>query len=167
MAEVRAWSPNLDLARLLPPGVFAQSELSLLALDDNDVVAGFVLALKSHGMPDTGYVHFIWVNPANRGAGLADELYEELFEVFRRAGCRRVEAVTAATNTHAIALHRRLGFTIGPIEEVEVEGGHSGVAPVQRLVHLSRELLADQHAPGATPDRGGNDRMSVSRHLPR
>lgn len=144
MAEVRAWSPNLDLVRLLPPGLFAQSDLSLLALDDDDVVAGFVLALKSHGMPDTGYVHFIWVNPANRGAGLADELYEELFEVFRRAGCRRVEAVTAAANTHAIALHRRLGFTIGPIEELEVEGGPSGVATVQRLVHLSRDLVADQ-----------------------
>jgi ribosomal protein S18 acetylase RimI-like enzyme len=119
ITELAAWTPGVDFGLLLPAALFHPNPgLSLLVLDEDGALAGFIIAMKSKSRPGCGYVHLVWVSPALRGHGLASQLYDRIFSALRAQGCDRVEAATAAVNTHAVDFHRKLGFTIGPPEVI-------------------------------------------------
>jgi ribosomal protein S18 acetylase RimI-like enzyme len=78
------------------------------------VLAGFLIGFLSPSQPDAAYIHFIGVDPALRGRGLARVLYERFFALASAGDRRVVRAITAATNAQSIAFHTAMGFTVTP-----------------------------------------------------
>lgn len=77
-------------------------------------LAGFLIGFLSPSQPDAAYIHFIGVDPARRGNGLARTLYERFFTLASADNRQLVRAITAATNARSIAFHTAMGFTVTP-----------------------------------------------------
>jgi ribosomal protein S18 acetylase RimI-like enzyme len=88
-------------------------DTSLIAERDGEL-AGFVVGFLSPSVPEEAYIHFTGVAPAWRRSGLARHLYELFFTTARKAGCKRVKAVTSPVNEQSIAFHRVMGFKVSP-----------------------------------------------------
>ncbi|MCU0262708.1 MAG: GNAT family N-acetyltransferase [Candidatus Nanopelagicales bacterium] len=143
LATLSAWSSGRDFHALLPRLFFAHfSATSLIAEDADARLAGFVVAFVSQAHPGTGYIHFVWVSPEQRGHGVARTLYERVFVLLRECGCRHVEAVTIPENAGSLAFHERMGFTAvgtgGSPFEAPVVTDHAG--PGEHRVVLVRQL---------------------------
>jgi L-amino acid N-acyltransferase YncA len=142
LTTLAAWSGGQDMHRLLPRFLFSHfSDTSLVVVDDDDSVLGFVIAFRSQTRPDTGFIHLVWVRPDVRRTGLAADLYARVFDLLRAHGCRRVEAVTIPENTASLAFHERMGFTGegGRLpREAPVTAHHAGLG--EHRVMLTRAL---------------------------
>jgi len=75
-------------------------------------LAGFLVGFASPAHSAQAYIHFVGVDPAERGSGLGRALYERFFEGMRGDGRNVVHAVTSPVNTGSIAFHRAMGFDI-------------------------------------------------------
>jgi predicted GNAT superfamily acetyltransferase len=105
------WMDPDRVAQLLPRAYLIDfADTSVVARSASGEVAGFLIAFPSVHSPSVGYVHFVWVAPQFRGAGLGRALYAHAFDLLRSAGCRLVEAVTSPRNPGAAAFHAHLGF---------------------------------------------------------
>jgi len=97
-------------------------DTSAVAESDGEL-AGFLVAFLSPSQPDAAYIHFVGVDPAHRGAGLARGMYQRFFDVASAAGRTRVSAITSPVNTDSIAFHERMGFAVrGPIRDYNQPG---------------------------------------------
>jgi Uncharacterized protein conserved in bacteria len=76
---------------------------------------GLPLRLPSQTHDDEAYIHFVGVDPAHRGGGLARTLYERFFAAV--APRTTVRAVTSPRNEGSLAFHRALGFEVERIDE--------------------------------------------------
>ena len=74
-------------------------------------LAGFLVGFPSPADDSTAYIHFVGVDPDNRGDGLGRALYERFFAAMRASGRTEVHAVTGPVNVASIAFHRSLGFS--------------------------------------------------------
>ncbi len=110
-----------------------QSALPRLFLDhfhDSSLVAaspaglrGFLIGFMSPSSPDSAYIHFAGVAPAERGAGLGRRMYEHFFAGARSCGRTRVTAITSPGNTESVAFHRAMGFAVrGPLVNYDGPG---------------------------------------------
>lgn len=83
------------------------------------------------------YVDRIVISPARRGAGLARQFYEELFDWARDAGLKRVVAEynSEPLNTESEAFHAKMGFE--PLGDMVMEGRGKTVR------YVVRELTAE------------------------
>ncbi|MFA9429658.1 ribosomal protein S18-alanine N-acetyltransferase [Egicoccus sp. AB-alg2] len=81
----------------------------LLARTDGGEVVGFVAGLRQL---DDVHVLDVAVAPAVRGRGIGRRLLEELIVQERAAGAAGVTLEVRRSNVPAIALYRRLGFTV-------------------------------------------------------
>jgi len=73
------------------------------------VPLGYLLgAVTTH---ELAYVQLIATRTDHRGHGLGRLLYDTFLSQARSRGARRVEAITATTNTGSVAFHQRLGFS--------------------------------------------------------
>ena len=80
-----------------------------LIVREDGVLLGYLLgAVTTH---ELAYVHLIATRTDQRGRGLGRLLYDTFLNDARRRGARRVEAITATTNTGSVAFHQRLGFS--------------------------------------------------------
>ncbi|MER7112389.1 GNAT family N-acetyltransferase [Streptomyces sp. NPDC000229] len=106
---------------LLLPRLFLQCFASTsLVAEDSTGVKAFLVGFHSADNEEDAYIHFVGVDPALRGRGLARGLYTAFFERAGEAGRREVRAVTSPGNTGSIAFHRALGFDlVGSDDEVE------------------------------------------------
>lgn len=143
LATLAAWSGGQDMHALLPPVLFSHfSDTSLVVEDAEGSLIGFVIAFVSQTRSGTGFIHLVWVRPDARHLGVARGLYLRVFELLRRRGCHRVEAVTIPHNTGSLAFHDRMGFTAvghgGPPHEAPADNHHAG--PGQPRVSLERPL---------------------------
>jgi ribosomal protein S18 acetylase RimI-like enzyme len=77
-------------------------------------LAGFLIGFLSPSQPDAAYIHFVGVDPARRGNGLARALYERFFALASADDRQVVRAITAARNVGSIAFHTAMGFTVTP-----------------------------------------------------
>jgi ribosomal protein S18 acetylase RimI-like enzyme len=77
-------------------------------------LAGFLVGFLSPSQPDEAYIHFVGVDPARRGSGLARTLYERFFALAEADHRSVVHAITAAANARSIAFHTAMGFTVTP-----------------------------------------------------
>ena len=75
-------------------------------------LAAFLIGFLSPSQPDAAYIHFIGVDPARRGRGLARVLYERFFALALADNRQVVRAITAAKNARSIAFHAAMGFTV-------------------------------------------------------
>lgn len=83
-------------------------------------VAGFLIGFLSPSAPDEAYIHFVGVDPAMRGRGLARLLYERFFRLAAADGRHLVRAITSPVNSGSIAFHTAMGFTVtGPVADYD------------------------------------------------
>ena len=93
------------------------------AADGTTGLAGFLVGFPSPDHPDQAYIHFVGVDPRERGTGLARSMYESFFERMRAEGCTVVHAVTSPVNVGSIAFHRAMGFAVaGPVTDYDGPG---------------------------------------------
>ena len=84
---------------------------------------GRMVGFPSPDHPDQAYIHFVGVDPRERGTGLARSMYESFFERMRAEGCTVVHAVTGPVNVGSIAFHRAMGFAVaGPVTDYDGPG---------------------------------------------
>ena len=95
---------------------------SLIA-ERGETLVGFLIGFVSPSQPGEAYIHFVGVSPAERGRGLARDLYAVFISQVRAAGCTAVSAVTSPVNSGSIAFHARLGFSVaGPVADYNGPG---------------------------------------------
>lgn len=91
--------------------------------EDEQGLAGFLLAFVSPSEPQVGYVHFVGVRPDQRRRGLARMLYREFAGHALEQGCTEVRAVTAPVNKASVRFDERIGFTTsGPVPDYNGPG---------------------------------------------
>ncbi len=84
---------------------------------------GFLVGFASPADDAIAYVHFVGVDPDERGAGLGRALYHWFFDAMRAEGRTEVHAVTSPVNVGSIEFHRSLGFTVsGPTADYDGPG---------------------------------------------
>jgi ribosomal protein S18 acetylase RimI-like enzyme len=123
VAVVDAWWGRPIKASL--PRLFLEHfhATSAIAEHPDGALAGFLIAFLSPSLPDEAYIHFVGVDPALRGSGLAARFYREFFAQAAAAGRSVVRAVTAPVNHGSIAFHTAMGFSVtGPVEGYNGEG---------------------------------------------
>lgn len=128
---------------LLVPRLFLQhfAGTSLIA-EQSGRLRGFLIGFDSADRNDQSYIHFVGVDPACRGEGLARRLHQTFFARAASAGRTSVHAITSPSNSASIAFHQRMGFTFESSDRV-VDGipvktdydglGHDRVAFVRQL----------------------------------
>lgn len=102
---------------------------------EGGILLGYLLGVVT--THELAYVQLIATRLDQRGRGLGRLLYDTFLSDARRRGARRVEAITATTNTGSIAFHQRLGFS------ADVVPDYAG--PGQARILLSRSLLPEGH----------------------
>jgi ribosomal protein S18 acetylase RimI-like enzyme len=91
--------------------------------DGEPRLVGFLVGFPSPADESTAYIHFVGVDPGERGAGLGRELYGAFFDIMRADGRTDVHAVTSPVNVASIAFHRSLGFSVSdPIADYDGAG---------------------------------------------
>ena len=118
---------------MLPRLFFTHFRDTSFVAERDGELAGFLVGLMSQSDPEAAYVHFVGVNPRERGSGLGRELYERFFEVARANGRRTVSCVTSPANEGSIAFHRAMGF-----EPSSLQAGYDG--PGEDRVVLTRSI---------------------------
>ena len=121
IATVDEWWGGRRMAQMLPKLFFIHFCPTSFVAEQDGLIIGFVVGLVSQSYPDEGYIHFVGVHPNFREGGLGHLLYERVFEVMIRNGCRVVRCVTSPVNKGSIAFHLHLGFKPDLSEKV-VEG---------------------------------------------
>ena len=75
-------------------------------------------------------MHFVGVDPAQRGSGLGRDLYQRFFDAVAPRSV--VRAVTAPVNERSVAFHRAIGFEVDRVDEDYDGRGQSRVLLVWR-----------------------------------
>ena len=102
------------IRRALPRVFLDHFHATSTIAEADGALAGFLIGFLSPSQPDAAYIHFVGVDPALRGRGLARVLYERFFALASTDNRQVVRAITAATNAQSIAFHTAMGFTVSP-----------------------------------------------------
>lgn len=108
--RLNSWWGGRNMADMLPRLFFTYfRDSSFICIDDNKIT-GFLVGFVSDGVKNTGYVHFIGVDPESRRANIAKTLYSKFFQYCADKGASSVKCITSPANKTSIAFHQRLGF---------------------------------------------------------
>jgi ribosomal protein S18 acetylase RimI-like enzyme len=131
---VNTWWGGRQMAPMLPKLFFVHFEgTSFVAEDDEGELAGFLVGFLSQTHDEEAYVHFVGVDPLQRGSGLGRELYERFFEAVRAEGRSVVRCVTSPVNSESVAFHESIGFRVERVDENYDGSGESRVLLVRRV----------------------------------
>jgi ribosomal protein S18 acetylase RimI-like enzyme len=101
------------MAPMLPKLFFIHFEgTSFVAEGVDGELLGFVCGFLSQTADDEAYIHFVGVDPEQRGEGLGRALYERFFEEALVNGRSVVRCVTSPVNQRSVAFHESLGFEV-------------------------------------------------------
>jgi GNAT superfamily N-acetyltransferase len=124
------WWGGREVAGKLPRLFFEHFTDTSFAADRDGRLAGFLAGFVSQSRPGEAYIHFVGVDPAQRGAGLGRLLYERFFQAARARGCVLVRAVTSPVNRGSVAFHQQMGFQLEPgdaqVDGIPVSFGYDG-----------------------------------------
>ncbi len=112
---VDAWWGGRAMAAMLPKLFFVHFRDTSFVAEEDGEVAAFLCGFRSQTFDDEAYIHFVGVDPAHRGGGLARQLYERFFAAVEPR--RVVRAVTSPRNETSLAFHRALGFEVERIDD--------------------------------------------------
>ena len=103
---VRPWNdPHRDIARKLE----VQRELFLVAVTDQDVVAGSMMAgYDGH----RGWVNYLAVAPDSRGTGIGRKLMGEAERLLTQLGCPKLNLQVRDDNAQALAFYSSIGYDV-------------------------------------------------------
>lgn len=110
ISVVDQWWGRRRVADMLPRLFFQHFTDTSFAAERDGRLTGFLVGFVSQSQRDEAYIHFVGVDPAERGNGLGRLLYEAFFEAARTRGCVLVRSVTSPVNRGSIEFHRRMGF---------------------------------------------------------
>jgi predicted GNAT superfamily acetyltransferase len=133
IAVLDDWWGGRRMRDMLPKLFFLHFRDTSFVAERDGELAGFLVGFLSQAEPEEAYVHFVGVNPTERGSGLGRTLYERFFAAARDGGRTRVTCVTSPLNESSVAFHRSLGF-----EPSAAQAGYDG--PGADRVVLSRAL---------------------------
>jgi ribosomal protein S18 acetylase RimI-like enzyme len=131
IAVVDEWWGGRQMAAMLPRLFFVHFRDTSFVAEDEGELAGFLCGFRSQTFDDEAYVHFMGVDPAQRGTGLGRTLYERFFEAV--APRSTVRAVTSPLNEQSVAFHEAIGFHVERIDDDYDGRGESRVLLVKRL----------------------------------
>ena len=124
IAVIDAWWGGRAMAAMLPKLFFVHfRDTSFVAEREDGSLAGFLCGFRSQSFDDEAYVHFVGVDPEQRGSGLVRELYERFFEAVRPRAI--VRAVTSPVNQRSVDFHRAIGFGVERVDE-DYDGAGEG-----------------------------------------
>jgi predicted GNAT superfamily acetyltransferase len=127
---VDQWWGGRAMAGLLPRLFFEHFTDTSFAAERDGRLAGFLAGFISQSRPGEAYIHFVGVDPAQRGGGVGRVLYEAFFRAAEARGCVLVRAVTSPVNRGSIAFHQRMGFQLEPgdaqVDGIPVSSGYDG-----------------------------------------
>ncbi|GAB3832270.1 GNAT family N-acetyltransferase [Dactylosporangium cerinum] len=113
--DFKGQAGSLERALLLPRLFFQHfTTTSYLAERPDGDLAAFLIGFFSQSDPNVAYIHFVGVEPAMHGRGVATALYRGFFDEARACGRRHVHCITSPGNTVSYAFHVRLGFQVLP-----------------------------------------------------
>jgi len=110
ISVVDQWWGGRQMADMLPRLFFQHFTDTSFAAERDGRLTGFLVGFISQSRPEEAYIHFVGVDPDERGGGTGRRLYEAFFQAARARGCVLVRAVTSPVNRGSIEFHRRLGF---------------------------------------------------------
>jgi ribosomal protein S18 acetylase RimI-like enzyme len=108
--RLNLWWGGRNMADMLPRLFFTYFRDSSYICFDGNRIVGFLVGFVSDAVKETGYVHFVGVDPEYRRTSIARKLYSKFFEYCKSKGVCFVKCVTSPVNTVSIAFHQRLGF---------------------------------------------------------
>ena len=130
ISVIDQWWGGRPMAGLLPRLFFEHFTDTSFAAERDGRLAGFLAGFISQSRPDEAYIHFVGVDPAERGGGLGRLLYEAFFRAAQARGCILVRAVTSPANHGSVAFHLRMGFQLEPgdatADGILVSSGYDG-----------------------------------------
>lgn len=135
VAVVDDWWGGRRMAALLP-SLFLEhfAGTSLVADDEHGSLVGFLVGFDSPDHPGEAYVHFVGVNPKQRGSGLGRDLHDRFAREAAQRGITTVRCVTSTANTASVAFHTSIGFEVDGIDEPLVVDGVDDIAGHVRMV---------------------------------
>ena len=137
-SAVRRWWGDLggaagveQRAALLPRLFFDHfADTSTVVEDADGELVAFLVGFLSSSQPGTAYVHFVGVDPAARGRGIARALYARFAALATGRGADTVRCITGPDNRTSIAFHTAMGFAMEPgdtlVDGVPVHLDHDG-----------------------------------------
>jgi ribosomal protein S18 acetylase RimI-like enzyme len=135
IGRINVWWSGREMAPMLPKLFFIHFEgTSFVAEDDRGELLGFVCGFLSQTSDDEAYIHFVGVDPEQRGEGLGRALYERFFEEVRAHGRSTVRCVTSPQNERSVAFHQSLGFQVDHVVEDYDGPGEDRVLLVKQLI---------------------------------
>ena len=130
ISVIDQWWGGRRMADMLPRLFFDHFTDTSFAAERDGKLAGFLVGFISQSRPGEAYIHFVGVDPSERGGGLGRLLYEAFFQAAEDRGCVLVRAVTSPVNRGSIAFHRRMGFQPEPgdaeVDGIPVSSGYDG-----------------------------------------
>ena len=102
------------MAAMLPKLFFVHFRDTSFVAEEDGRLVGFLCGFRSQTHDDEAYIHFVGVDPAQRGSGLGGELYERFFAA---VAPRIMRAVTSPVNERSVAFHEALGFEVERVDD--------------------------------------------------
>lgn len=125
------WWGGRRMAPMLPKLFFVHFRDTSFVAEEEARLVGFLCGFRSQTFEEEAYIHFVGVDPAARGGGVARTLYERFFEAVSPRTV--VRAVTSPANERSIAFHRALGFDVSQVDEEYDGRGEARVLLEKRL----------------------------------
>jgi ribosomal protein S18 acetylase RimI-like enzyme len=102
---LRPWNdPRRDIARK----VAVDDDLFLIGRHAGEVVGVVMAGYDGH----RGWINYLAVDPAHRGAGLGRALIAEAERRLRMIGCPKINLQVRGSNTEVLAFYEHLGFRV-------------------------------------------------------
>lgn len=130
ISVIDQWWGGRQMADKLPRLFFEHFTDTSFAAEHDGKLAGFLAGFISQSRPGEAYIHFVGVDPAQRGSGFGRLLYEAFFAAAEARGCVLVRAVTSPVNRGSVAFHQRMGFRLEPgdaqVDGIPFSSGYDG-----------------------------------------
>jgi len=113
ISKLNSWWGERNMTEMLPRLFFKHfNNTSFIIESSENEILGFIIGFKSQVNLQLGYVHFIGVNPKNRGKNLGRTLYDTFISKMKALKITQLECVTSTKNINSIKFHKKLGFEI-------------------------------------------------------
>jgi GNAT superfamily N-acetyltransferase len=90
ISVIDQWWGGRPMAGTLPRLFFEHLTGTSFAAERDGSLAGFLAGFISQSRPGEAYIHFVGVDPAERGGGLGRLLYQAFFRAAQARGCTLV-----------------------------------------------------------------------------
>lgn len=111
------WWGGRNMVDMLPRLFFIHFQQSSFVFEENGKVIGFLIGFVSQTCKETGYVHFVGVDPVYRKNKVATRLYLEFIAHCKSQKITVIKCVTSPRNKKSVAFHHELGFKASEYNE--------------------------------------------------